>query len=82
MAAAFLMLVLLPIQGELRESRESMKDLEKWENSLQESWKGDEEENALDVNNMLNGGVRRAGERLNAWIGRLDHIQLGSLFEK
>lgn len=96
MAAALLMLVLLPIEGELRESREgfgegfggsfaekSFSETEEWENSLQESWKEDEEEkNAPDVNNMLNGGVRRAGERLNAWIDRLDHIQLGSFFEK
>lgn len=90
MAAALLMLVLLPIEGELRESREGFKgsfseksfsETEEWENSLQEN-RAEEEKNSTDVNNVLNGGVRRAGERLNAWIGRFDHIQLGNLFEK
>jgi len=83
MAAALLMLVLLPIQGELREARGNPGSFEEWEESRQEKWKEEaREEKEPDLNYMLNGRVRKAGERLNAWIGQLDHIELDSLFGK
>ena len=81
MAAALLMLVILPMQGELRESQGKFESTEKWEESLQEKLEEEaQEEKIPDLNYILNGGVRRAGERLNAWINRLDHIELDSIF--
>lgn len=80
MAAALLMLVLLPIEGELGDARENPNGLEAWEDSLQENWK-EEEKNVPALNDRINGGVRRTGERLNAWIGRFDHIQFNDFFE-
>ena len=78
MAAALLMLVILPIQGQMQESGEM-----EWEDTLQVNREDeDEEEMAPNLNHVINGGVRKAGEQLNAWIGRLDHMQLNSLFGK
>ncbi len=74
MAAALLMLVLLPMQGELWESREM-----EWEDTRKESLE-EEHEEGPDLNYILNGGARRAGEKLNAWVGALNRIQPGRLF--
>ena len=88
MAAALMMLVLLPIQGELQEAQRA-----EWEEAYREEEAPDDKEDAFrreeaphreetDWNSILNGKMRRAGERLNLWIGRIDHMQIGSLFEK
>ena len=88
MAAALMMLVLLPIQGELQEAQRA-----EWEEAYREKEAPDDKEDAFrreeaphreetDWNSILNGKMRRAGERLNLWIGRIDHMQIGSLFEK
>ncbi len=88
MAAALMMLVLLPIQGELQEAQRA-----EWEEAYREEEAPGDKEDAFrreeaphreetDWNSILNGKMRRAGERLNLWIGRIDHMQIGSLFEK
>ncbi len=82
MAAALMMLVLLPIQGELQEAQRA-----EWEEAYREEEAPDDKEDAFrreeaDWNSILNGKMRRAGEKLNLWIGRLDHMQIGSLFEE
>lgn len=82
MAAALMMLVLLPIQGELQEAQRA-----EWEEAYREEEAPGDKEDAFrieetDWNSILNGKMRRAGEKLNLWIGRLDHMQIGSLFEE
>ena len=78
----------MAIQGELQEAQRA-----EWEEAYREEEAPDDKEDAFrreeaphreetDWNSILNGKMRRAGERLNLWIGRIDHMQIGSLFEK
>ena len=75
MAAALLMLALLPMQED--PAQYMAREEERWQ---EDQGSEDEREDAPDLNRMLNGSMRRTGERLNAWIGRMDHLQWGNLF--
>lgn len=75
MAAALLMLALLPMQED--PGQYMVQEERPWQEDLRG---GDGREDRTDLNGMLNGSMRRTSERLNAWIGRIDHLQLGSLF--
>ena len=82
MAAALMMLVLLPIQGELQEAQRA-----KWEDSFRTENFPDEGQDDSDRekgnwNCILNDGMRRAGAKLNAWIGRAERVNMESFFEK
>jgi uncharacterized protein YpmB len=40
-----------------------------------------EEQNKVDVNYVLNEGMRRADQKINLWIGKVDNLSFGNLLK-
>lgn len=79
MAAALMMLTLLPgILGSGRYAEERS-----WEEKADQrakEWEM-EEQNRLDVNYVLNEGMRRADQKINFWFGQLNGSSINNLFK-
>ena len=79
MAAALVMLMLLPgilgsgMYGEDRSWEERADQrVKEWEM---------EEQNKVDVNYVLNEGMRRADQKINLWIGKINNLSFENLFK-
>ncbi|MDE7331266.1 MAG: hypothetical protein K2O16_03350 [Lachnospiraceae bacterium] len=80
MAAALMMLTLLPgILGNGRYAEDRSWE-EKADQRVKE-WEM-EEQNKVDVNYMLNEGMRRADQKINFWVGQMNDLQIENLFKK
>ncbi|GFI17650.1 MAG: hypothetical protein HFI43_14895 [Lachnospiraceae bacterium] len=79
MAAALVMLMLLPgILGNGRYGEDRS-----WEERADQrvkEWEM-EEQNKVDVNYVLNEGMRRADQKINLWIGKVDNLSFGNLLK-
>jgi hypothetical protein len=40
-----------------------------------------EEQNKVDVNYVLNEGMRRADQKINLWIGKINNLSFENLFK-
>lgn len=81
MAAALLMLILLPsirMSGEYRMYRDEIE----WQQDNAARALQEEEQGKLDVNRVLNEGARQMNQKLNDWFGWLGDWKIGNLFEE
>lgn len=81
MAAALLMLILLPsvsISGEYRMNRDEIR----WQEENTARALREEEQEKLNVNQVLNEGARQVNQKLNDWFGWIGNWQIGNLFEE
>lgn len=79
MAAALMMLMLLP--GVLGNGR--YEEDRSWEAKADQRVKGweMEEQNKVDVNYVLNEGMRRADQKINVWIDKINHLSMENLLK-
>ncbi len=78
MAAAVLMLVILPMQGrdwQDQDKTQERKLLDTWEQEM-------EQKDTIDINNMLNEGTRKVSRKMNAWLEGMNNLWNRSLFDK
>ena len=77
MAAALLLLMVLPMQGRGPEQRDGgwQERPGIWEQDFQR-------EDTVDINHILNESARRVNHKMNAWFGRMGELERFNLFNR
>lgn len=78
MAAALIMLMLIPLQPGTDEAVNDEVRWQKYSEAMDEKYLSD---SGSTVNSLLNEGTRRISNKFQAWFGRADEYPQNSLFE-
>lgn len=78
MAAALIMLMLIPFQAEIDVAADDAARQQKRSEAMEEKYMNS---NGSSVNNLLNEGTRRIDDKINSWLRITEEYPINSLFE-